>query len=87
MGSWRSSACTFLFFNIFTSPLPSRSCASFLAFPLLLTAPPTHFPNTMQDVINASFSAAASTEHALLLLRQFEALLQWDSFRADLDAK
>ena len=38
-------------------------------------------------MINASFARAASTEQALLLLRQFESLLERDSFRADLDAK
>jgi len=38
-------------------------------------------------VIDASFARAASTEQSLLLLRQFESLLQRDSFRADLDAK
>lgn len=42
---------------------------------------------SLQDVINASFARAASTEQALLLLRQFESLLASDSFRADLDAK
>lgn len=41
----------------------------------------------LQTVIDASYARAASTEHALLLLRQFECLLQRDSFRADLDAK
>lgn len=38
-------------------------------------------------MIDASFTRAASTEQALLLLRQFECLLQRDSFRADLDHK
>lgn len=33
------------------------------------------------------FSRATSTEHALLLLRQFEGLLPGDSFKADLDTK
>jgi hypothetical protein len=41
----------------------------------------------MQEVINACFARAASTEHALLLLRQFESLLHSDSYKADLDAK
>lgn len=47
-----------------------------------------HAPTcALQDVINASFARAASTEQALLLLRQFESLLARESFRADLDAK
>ncbi|KAL4452763.1 hypothetical protein ABPG75_008425, partial [Micractinium tetrahymenae] len=41
----------------------------------------------LQDVIDASFARAATTEQSLLLLRQFECLLQRDSFRADLDVK
>lgn len=41
----------------------------------------------LQDVIDASFAHAATTEQSLLLLRQFECLPQRDSFRADLDAK
>ncbi|PSC73956.1 flagellar outer dynein arm heavy chain gamma [Micractinium conductrix] len=41
----------------------------------------------LQDVIDASFAHSASTEQSLLLLRQFECLLQRDSYRADLDAK
>lgn len=51
---------------------------------LLVMHPPVP---TLQDVINASFARSASTEQALLLLRQFESLLARDSFRADLDAK
>lgn len=41
----------------------------------------------LQNVIDASFARAATTEQSLLLLRQFECLLQRDSFRADLDTK
>ena len=41
----------------------------------------------MQDVLNSCFSRSASTEQALLLLRQFEGVLQSDSLRADLEAK
>jgi dynein heavy chain len=41
----------------------------------------------VQEVLNAVFARATSTEHSLLLLRQFERLLHSDSFRADLDAK
>ncbi len=53
-----------------------------------LGLPCSHAPTCpLQDVINASFARAASTEQALLLLRQFESLLARESFRADLDAK
>ncbi|KAI3432720.1 hypothetical protein D9Q98_004263 [Chlorella vulgaris] len=44
----------------------------------------------LQEVLNASFSRAASTEQSLLLLRQYESLLlqyDSDSLRSDLDAK
>ncbi len=37
--------------------------------------------------MNACFEKSASTEQSLLLLRQFESLLQRESFRSDLDVK
>lgn len=44
-------------------------------------------PSPIQGVMNACFDRSASTEQSLLLLRQFEELLQRESFRADLEAK
>lgn len=37
--------------------------------------------------MQACFERSTSTEQSLLLLRQFESLLQRESFRSDLDAK
>jgi dynein heavy chain len=42
---------------------------------------------TLQGFINSSFENITSTEHALNLLRQFQAILQRDSLKADLDDK
>jgi len=41
----------------------------------------------LQGFINASFENITSTEHALNLLRQFEAILQRDTLKSDLDSK
>eukprot|EP00960_Hanusia_phi_P009624 279741-Hanusia_phi.AAC.2 len=41
----------------------------------------------LQGFINASFENITSTEHALNLLRQFEAILQRETLKADLDSK
>jgi dynein heavy chain len=41
----------------------------------------------LQGFINASFENIMSTEHALGLLKQFQAILQRDSLQADLDSK
>eukprot|EP00854_Cymbomonas_tetramitiformis_P001067 gene1068-1616_t len=42
---------------------------------------------TLQGFINSSFENITSTEHALNLLRQFQAILQRDTLKADLDDK
>lgn len=41
----------------------------------------------LQGFINASFENITSTEHALSLLRQFQAILQRDTLKADLEDK
>ena len=41
----------------------------------------------LQDFINASFEHITSTEQALLLLRQFQSILQRESLKKDLDDK
>ena len=41
----------------------------------------------LQGFINASFENIMSTEHALGMLKQFQAILQRDSLQADLDSK
>jgi dynein heavy chain len=41
----------------------------------------------LQGFINASFENITSTEHALNLLKQFEAILQRDTLKSDLDSK
>ena len=41
----------------------------------------------LQGFINASFENIMSTEHALNLLKQFQAVLQRDNLKADLDSK
>lgn len=41
----------------------------------------------LQGFINASFENITSTEHALNLLHQFEAILQRETLKADLDSK
>ena len=41
----------------------------------------------LQGFINASFENIMSTEHALGLLKQFQAVLQRDNLKADLDSK
>ncbi len=41
----------------------------------------------LQGFINASFENITSTEHALNLLKQFEAILQRETLKSDLDSK
>lgn len=41
----------------------------------------------VQGVMWACFEKSTSTEQSLLLLQQFESLLQRDSFRSDLEAQ
>ena len=41
----------------------------------------------LQGFINASFENIMSTEHALAMLKQFQAVLQRDNLKADLDSK
>ena len=42
---------------------------------------------SLQGFINTSFETIPSTEQALALLKQFQAILQRDNLRADLDNK
>ena len=42
---------------------------------------------TLQGFINGSFENITSTDHALNLLRQFQAILQRDTLKADVDDK
>ena len=42
---------------------------------------------SLQGFINASFENIMSTDHALGLLTQFQAVLQRDNLKADLDSK
>jgi hypothetical protein len=40
-----------------------------------------------QGFVNASFESITSTEHALSLLQQFQAILQRETLRNDLESK
>lgn len=44
-------------------------------------------PFLVQGFVNSSFEHITSTEHALSLLQQFQAILQRETLRQDLESK